>query len=122
MKSALLTAAWVSCVVVATMLGALTVTGCTTIKNPDGTSQRVLGFDSPEAQQKAQDTVNTIATYLPPPFNTIAGAIGTAVVAGIGSYAAKKKGEEIGWDTAHQESPALSKDASTAPTAPKPPA
>ena len=108
-----------SCLIVASVLGGLTLAACTTVQNPDGSTSRVLGFESPEAQAKAQDTVNTIAAYLPPPFNTIAGAIGTAVVAGIGAYAAKKKGEEIGWDTAHSESPALPKPA--APPAPPSP-
>lgn len=106
-RQIVLTLVTFSCVIVASLIAGVTIIGCTTVKNDDSSTSRVLGFESPEAQAKAQDTVNTIAMYLPPPFNTIAGAIGTAVVAGIGSYAAKKKGEDIGWDTAHRESPAL---------------
>lgn len=106
-----------ACVLTASLLAAVTIYGCTTVKNDDGSTSRVLGFESPEAQEKAAATVNTIAAYLPPPFNTIAGALGTAVVAGIGSYAAKKKGEDIGWDTAHKESPALGGKPATPPPA-----
>lgn len=86
---------------------ALLIAGCTTVQNPDGTSSRVLGFDSPEAQATAQAAVDRASSRLPFPFGDIVGAVGTLVVAAVGVYAAKKKGEDIGWDTAHTESPAL---------------
>lgn len=92
------------------------LSACTTVQNPDGTSSRVLGFDSPEAQATAQAAVDRASSRLPFPFGDIVGAVGTIVVAAVGVYAAKKKGEDIGWDTAHSESPALGG------VTPKPPA
>lgn len=120
MKSALLTLLGASCVIAASLCAVVavsTIPGCTTVANPDGSSHRVLGFESAEAQQKATETVNSIAAYLPAPFNTVASAVGTALFAGIGVYAGKKKGESDGWDMAHKESPALG---GTPAPAPKP--
>lgn len=101
----------------------LLITGCTTVKNPDGSTSRVLGFDSPEAQAKAQQTVESGAALLPWPFNAIVTTVGGLAITLIGAYAAKKKGEDIGWDTAHSESPALggAPAKSTAPPAPPAP-
>ena len=119
-KSALFGVLSLSCVFVASMLAVVTVAtvpACTTVQNPDGSSHKVLGFENAEAQQKATETVNSIASYLPAPFNTVASAVGTALFAGIGVYAGKKKGQEQGWDQAHKESPALG---GTPPATPKP--
>jgi len=98
------------------------VAGCTTVKNPDGTASWVLGFDSPEAQAKAAETVKSVSTLLPWPFDAIVATVGGLGVTLIGAYAAKKKGEEKGWDLAHAESPALGgTPAPAAPPAPTPP-
>lgn len=79
------------------------VAGCTTVQNPDGTTSRVLGFDSPEAQAKAIESVQAASRVLPFPFGSITEAVGTLLVTAVGVYAAKKKGEEIGWDLKDKE-------------------
>jgi hypothetical protein len=76
----------------------LLIVGCTTVQNPDGSTSRVLGFDSPEAQAQANESVKKAAGVLPFPFSSITEAVGTILVGAVGVYAAKKKGEDIGWD------------------------
>ena len=95
----------------------LILSGCTTVQNPDGTTRRVIGFDSPEAQAKANESVKTLSTFLPWPFDAIVSSVGVLGVTLISAYAAKKKGEEQGWDQAHAESPALKPSAQPEPPA-----
>ena len=77
----------------------LALAGCTTIQNPDGSKSSVLGL----TQDQAQVVAATTST-----FGSLFGPIGTTVGAGIGAlalaFAAKKKGEDAGWDArdAHQ--------------------
>lgn len=112
-----------SCLIVAALsIGVLTplmLSGCTTITNPDGSTRRVLGFDSPEAQTKAKETVDSAAAVLPFPFNVIVKSVGDIVILGISVYAAKKKGEEIGWDSKVADD---KKNSPPPPSAPIPPA
>lgn len=84
--------------------------GCTTVTNPDGTTSKVLGFESPEAQAQARETVKAASDALPYPFNLIVKSVGDLAILGIGVYAAKKKGEDLGWDLAHKESPLLKEE------------
>lgn len=99
-------------------LAVLCLASCTTVQQPDGSSKQVLGFSSPEAQAQAKSSIESGAALLPFPFNVIATGIGTVLVSVVGVYAAKKKGEDIGWDTAHKESPFLGGGPASKPPAP----
>jgi len=85
---------------------ALTFGGCAAGRGPAG--EIIIGWDVAKLPETAGELANAAAGFLPPPWNLIAGAGALALT----GYAAKKKGEDRGWDMAAGVPPQANKQES----------
>ncbi len=77
-------------------LAVLSLAACTTVTAPDGSTSRVLGFESQAEMDKTSAVVAKATSALPFPFDLIAGTLSVIAIGAIG-VVGKKLGEDKGW-------------------------